>query len=180
MLTVPPPDLLSSLAVAPTQIKIHTTVNLSPTKTNNSPSDVDPVRDTSLIYWGAVDSGRSCRHAETFEAGGFIQNAAEKYLQDTYSKNLSRETEKKRGEKQRREEMLRKRLVKKDIDIALRTRKRRRTICWRRGTPRIPKCWRVQFAISNAPVEKPWVCKFAAGRVRSVCAKQSWPTSFDS
>lgn len=78
---------------------------------NGSPSDGDPVADSSPIGWVAVDSGHSTEKAETDEAGGAIQAPAERELRAVYPQNLRREAEKKWVEEKQREKELSKRLA---------------------------------------------------------------------
>lgn len=49
---------------------------------------MEPVTDTGLTDWDAVDSDHSSERAQALEAGGFIRITAEKYFQAAHSKNL--------------------------------------------------------------------------------------------
>lgn len=81
-----PPSILP-----PFQTDIETTLIPLQMSTGSSPRDVDPIADTTLIYWDGIDSHYSGQKASAVEADGAINTEAEREIQATHSEALCRE-----------------------------------------------------------------------------------------
>lgn len=94
--------------------------------TSNSPHDVDPVADTSLMDWDVPDSNHSDEQAPTLEASGATRTLAERDLRAAHSGDLRLEAEEKKNDGMRRDFELHQLLAEEQSRCSSKDRKTRK------------------------------------------------------